>query len=191
MSEAGSLWPTRSTWAHWCTDIRVCQKSKSISDYFALLVCFGSMISKVSPKNWTVPTKIEWPQPLFRHAFPFSGEYKANFQKIVFRGVLEPFYPLKSQKLKSGYGHSILVEIVQFFGTVLWYHRPKTYQKSKVVWDTFAFLTHLPPPLVQENIMRFFKKFRKDSPPAFEVFWKFMSKIAVSNAKRFAMKFFR
>ena len=30
---------------------RVYQKSKSIADYFALLVCFGSIISKVSPKK--------------------------------------------------------------------------------------------------------------------------------------------
>ena len=32
-----------------------------------------------------------------------------------------------------GKDHEILVGIVQFFGTVLKYHRPKTYQKSKVV----------------------------------------------------------
>ena len=39
------------------------------------------------------------------------------------------------QHLKTGTfcGHSLLVEIVQFFGTVLRYHRPKTYQKRKVV----------------------------------------------------------
>ena len=32
--------------------------------------------------------------------------------------------------------------MVQFFGTVLRYHSHKTYQKSKVIWDIFGFLTH-------------------------------------------------
>ena len=45
------------------------------------------------------------------------------------------------ENLKNYCGHSIFIEIVQFFGTNLRYHRPKTYQKSKGVWDTFAFLT--------------------------------------------------
>ena len=31
---------------------RVCQKNKSISDHFPLLVCFGSMISKNCPKKF-------------------------------------------------------------------------------------------------------------------------------------------
>ena len=55
---------------------------------------------------------------------------------------LDPFWSrftlLKGQKLKSGCGHSILVGLVQFFGRDLRYYRPKTYQKNKVVWDTFV-----------------------------------------------------
>ena len=53
------------------------------------------------------------------------------------------FWHLKTGTFgKSGCGHSILVGMVQFFGTVLRYHRHKTYQKNKVIWDTFGFLTH-------------------------------------------------
>ena len=36
--------------------------------------------------------------------------------------------------------------MVQFFGTFLRYHSHKTYQKSKVIWDTFGFLIHPTPP---------------------------------------------
>ena len=77
------------------------------------------------------------------HAFSIFGRVSSQFLKIMF---LEAFWRrftlLKSQKLKSGCGHSILVGTVQFFGRDLRYYRPKTYQKSKVVWDTFAFLIH-------------------------------------------------
>ena len=39
---------------------RVWQNSKSISDHIVvILVCFGSIISEISPKNWAISLKIE------------------------------------------------------------------------------------------------------------------------------------
>ena len=140
--------------------VRVYQKSKSISDHFPLLVWFGSMIYKSCPQKldnfdqkcpFSSAKKWHFEHPNLRtdsknlakhpskwwgrhlvHAFPFLGEYQANFEKSH---ILEPFSPLKGQNEK-------VVEIVQFFGTVLRYHRRKTYQKRKVVWNTFVFLVH-------------------------------------------------
>ena len=66
-------------------------------------------------KNLAKPPPKWWSRPLV-HDFHF-----------------QPFFPLKGQKLKSGCGHSILVEIVQFCGTGLRYHGPKTNQKWSVV----------------------------------------------------------
>ena len=72
----------------------------------------------------------------------YQVSIKPILKNPIFSIILEPFSPLKGKKLKSVCSHSILVEIVQFFGTGLRYHRPKTYQKWSVVWDTFVFLIH-------------------------------------------------
>ena len=53
-----------------------------------------------------------------------------------------------AQKLQSGCGHSILVKMVQLDGRYLGYYRPKTYQNSNMIWDTFVIWNTLLPILL-------------------------------------------
>ena len=59
----------------WVMYIRVFQITKLSQIILVFWYVLGHMISKTSPKNWTISTKIEWPQPIFD-----SEGYKKNLK---------------------------------------------------------------------------------------------------------------
>ena len=70
--------------------------------------------------------------------FYLRASIKPICKNHVFRAVLEPFYPLKRPKTKKWLRSLNFGWNGPMFGRDLRYYRLKTYQKVKVVWDTFV-----------------------------------------------------